>query len=387
MEAVVFFIDPSIDAPTVVPNRWSVYMRLFLILNLLSSFGLIAVRSLPGRLVIAVLKIHFIIFVGLPYGQNLPIEFFLTLALIMEFSVLFDAKFSTILTLVAIIVTVISQYNIQVWNQAIPNPSFSFTLLTISTLLGVFSISIISSGTIQRFLREHHQLELVSEASTQLARVNLNLQNYSAEVERQAAFQERARITRELHDTIGYAMTNQIILMEVARRLADKDDSKEELISLIEQSRNKAQSGLNEARAALHALRAVRTNEMNAIDRIALLIEAFNHTDIVVHIDTRNVRPDHLSGDLNYVVYRIVQEGITNAIRHGHANLIEVTLWRSEQELVITVNDNGEGTTEIKTGVGFTGIQERIASRNGTVAMRNRNPGFQLDVRIPHHGG
>jgi signal transduction histidine kinase len=226
---------------------------------------------------------------------------------------------------------------------------------------------------------------VISEASTQLARVNLNLQSYSAEVERQAALQERARITRELHDTIGYAMTNQIMLMEVARRLAERGDAKDELVELIEQSREKAHSGLNEARAALHALRAVRTSEVGAIDRIRLLIEAFKHTEVEVELDTKNVLPRHLTGELNYVVYRVVQEGITNAIRHGHASRIEVSLWNSEHELVITVTDNGEGASEIKTGVGFAGIQERIASRGGAVTMRNLSRGFQLDVRIPHH--
>jgi signal transduction histidine kinase len=180
-------------------------------------------------------------------------------------------------------------------------------------------------------------------------------------------------------------MTNQIMLMEVARRLAERGDAKDELVELIEQSREKAHSGLNEARAALHALRAVRTSEVGAIDRIRLLIEAFKHTEVEVELDTKNVLPRHLTGELNYVVYRVVQEGITNAIRHGHASRIEVSLWNSEHELVITVTDNGEGASEITTGVGFAGIQERIASRGGAVTMRSLSRGFQLDVRIPHH--
>lgn len=386
MEAVVLFIDFDAGTMSGVPERWVVQARLVLVLNLFASVAAAAVRARLGRLLLFVLKLHFVIFVGLPYGPQLPIEFFLTLALLMELSFLLPVVVSAPMALASIAVVVWSQYGVQVWNHQVQSPTLSFTVLMVFTFLGILSVAIVLSRTLRRFRSEHHQLEVISEASTQLARVNLNLQSYSAEVERQAAMQERARITRELHDTIGYAMTNQIMLMEVARRLAEKGDANGELIELIEQSREKAQSGLNEARSALHALRAVRASEMGAIDRIKLLIEAFKHTEVQVAFETQNVMPRHLSGDLNYVVYRVAQEGITNAIRHGHANRIDVSLWKSEHELVITVNDNGEGATEIKTGVGFAGIQERIASRGGRLTMRNLNPGFQLDVRIPHRG-
>lgn len=387
MEAVVLIIDLNPAVTTGVPERWVLQARLVLALNLLASFAAAVLRVRLGRLLLFVLKLHFVVFVGLPYGSQLPVEFFLTLALIMELSFLLPMGVSAPMALASIIVVIWSQYGVQVWSQQVPSPTLSFTVLMVFTFLGILSVAIVLSRTLRRFQSEHHQLEVISEASTQLARVNLNLQSYSAEVEREAALQERARITRELHDTIGYAMTNQIMLMEVARRLAENGDTNGELIELIEQSREKAQSGLNEARSALHTLRAVRASEMGAIDRIKLLIEAFKHTEVRVAFETQNVTPRHLSGELNYVVYRVAQEGITNAIRHGHANRIEVSLWNSEHELVITVTDNGEGAAEIKTGVGFAGIQERIASRGGTLTMRNLHPGFQLDVRIPHREG
>ena len=86
-------------------------------------------------------------------------------------------------------------------------------------------------------------------------------------------------------------------------------------------------------------------------------------------------------------IYRIVQEGITNAIRHGNAAEIAVNLSFDGKKIGVAVRDNGSGAGEIKEGIGLAGIRERLARFAGELSVGNSAGGFVLYAWIPFAGG
>jgi signal transduction histidine kinase len=100
--------------------------------------------------------------------------------------------------------------------------------------------------------------------------------------------------------------------------------------------------------------------------------------------------PSTLGQRLDSVVFRIVQEGLTNAFRHGNASHVSVFCWRSSGEIRISVRDNGRGMENLATaeeGMGLSGIRERLAEVGGAVTRRNLDGGFELEVTIPYRMG
>ena len=86
------------------------------------------------------------------------------------------------------------------------------------------------------------------------------------------------------------------------------------------------------------------------------------------------------------MIYRVVQESITNAIRHGKAKQIDVNLWKEDKWLNLEIKDNGIGCEEIHTGFGLIHIEERIKMLKGTVEYDGSN-GFKVTARIPIRWG
>ena len=95
-------------------------------------------------------------------------------------------------------------------------------------------------------------------------------------------------------------------------------------------------------------------------------------------VDFENTKED--------IIFRIVQESITNALRHGHANVIEIKIYQENSNLIIYIKDNGLGCKEVKKGYGLKQMQERVAILNGTLKY-DGNDGFTVEVVIPMKEG
>ena len=86
------------------------------------------------------------------------------------------------------------------------------------------------------------------------------------------------------------------------------------------------------------------------------------------------------------LIFRIIQETMTNALRHGHASHIEIHLFDEEEKYMIIMQDNGSGCKEIHYGYGLKQMHERVAILNGTIHFYSEE-GFRTVVEIPKIGG
>jgi signal transduction histidine kinase len=230
--------------------------------------------------------------------------------------------------------------------------------------------------------RENLNVQLRT-AGARLVETNIKLLDQIAKGEEQTRRLERDRISRELHDTIGYTLMNIIAVLKASVELSKKDGEKtrEFLVQGIEQ----AQKGLAETRQALREMRSTAEDHPSIVRTISRLAEAFKETHIRVTVHFGNI-PWLFGDQVDSIVYRIVQEGITNAIRHGNASEIAIHLAVDAGRVLVTINDNGCGAAAIADGIGLAGIRERLREVQGDVSAENIRGGFRLFARIPIGG-
>lgn len=215
----------------------------------------------------------------------------------------------------------------------------------------------------------------------ELAKLNLSYQDYSATVAEKSALEERRRISRDIHDTVGYALTNAIMMMEAASLMAEKDPGK--VAEFTERARSGTEAALNDVREALRGLR--RDDELRfsgpiAISRTVRVFRVATKTD--VELDFGNFSWD-LDEERALIAYHFIQEGMLNAFSHGKATSIRVSLRLEEGELAISIRDNGRGAQKVEEGIGIKGARERLEKVGGRLEYRNVLDGFLITLRMP----
>jgi signal transduction histidine kinase len=93
--------------------------------------------------------------------------------------------------------------------------------------------------------------------------------------------------------------------------------------------------------------------------------------------------PRHLSSGVDIAAYRVIQESLTNTIRHAGARTVHVRLHWSGRTLEIEVADDGQGAREVQEGHGMIGMRERVTACGGRLAVRPGNPGFTVTAILP----
>jgi len=234
----------------------------------------------------------------------------------------------------------------------------------------------------EEMLRQDAMQTRLDGAVAQLTDANLGFQRHAVRAEEASASNERRRISREIHDTVGYTMTNIIMMMEEANARLETD--LERVRQLIRTTRLQAERGWEEARSALRALRALRSAEISGALALTKLVRAFEQaTGIAVQVSFGNVVWP-MNEEVETVVYRFIQEGMTNSFRHGRATRIDIFLWHAKDELRLTMWDNGVGATEFKEGIGMNGLFERITPLGGKLIARGLPQGFELAIVVPY---
>ncbi|MEA4861319.1 hypothetical protein SDC9_87184 [bioreactor metagenome] len=226
------------------------------------------------------------------------------------------------------------------------------------------------------------QIEILNTTITKLTIFSQSLQSYARTAELEAAKKERYRISREIHDISGYMFTNIIAMMDAIVATGCRDCEKTS--EMCSGARSQAQEGLVETRRALHLLRKSdqeREVGMKAIHKIKKIFEGT--TGVQVEIESGNL-PSSFGDEIDLILYRIVQEGLTNALRHGHATRVRMLFWIVGDSVQVIILDNGTGAKKIIKGIGLAGMEERISKLGGQVKAENApEGGFQLTVTIP----
>jgi signal transduction histidine kinase len=206
------------------------------------------------------------------------------------------------------------------------------------------------------------------------------------ERERQlAAAEERTRIARDLHDSAGHAINVILVHAGAARLLAEKDPARSrDALATIE---TVARETLDEIDQLVRALRegdedAVEPPGLAALDTLVKRHrDAGLDVDVIVNGARRSVGPA-----VDQAAYRILQESLTNALRHGDGGA-KVALTYARDALEIGVTNAWQGNGPATAGHGLVGMRERASLLGGEVDFRSVNGFFRVRARLPYSGG
>lgn len=383
---VQFHWHPEIR--TFLPVRWEYQFYALLFLSFILSFMLpfYRRRTVAVWSILIFLSIIMIV-LGLPLGGYLAVKLTLLIILIIEIFE-YTSLWSGIIFSCGLLGLVIHlQYSpVNAWGLVLAVASkedlFSFAVYA--------GFTILFNGMI-RYLRDNQSLATeikknYQEANFHLAQVNMQLQEYAVTAGQQAVFEERKRAAREIHDTLAYTLTNLVMMLKAARYLVKPGEN--ELLTQIELTHKQANEGLNEVHRTLQALRPVQLSRDTGLAAIYHLVTTFaKATQIEVNLNLGNA-PLEFGEEVDLVVYRFVQEGITNALRHGRATQISVSFSFMGNQVHILIQDNGIGADDAHEGFGLTGMRERIEKLGGRLETSSSlGGGFKLAGLIPIQTG
>jgi len=207
----------------------------------------------------------------------------------------------------------------------------------------------------------------------------IEMERLNKEVSSMAAHLERARIARDIHDSVGHSLTSLSVQLEVARKLLQRDPVKSE--TALGEAEKMAKRSLRDVRNSIALMRVDDFDFQEALENLLGGIESGGAIKIERSVDMPELPPVAA-----YQVFRIIQESCTNCIRHSGADLLEVKIEPQDASLNIVVKDNGKGfDAQAKySSFGLTGIRERVDDLRGNLEIASGNgSGTTVSVSIP----
>ena len=205
---------------------------------------------------------------------------------------------------------------------------------------------------------------------------------------RVAVLDERARIAREMHDVVAHSVSLMVVQTGAARHLLDED--REQSRSALYAVEDAGRQALQELRRALGILRGgmepVALTPQPGLGELDALLERTRTSGLPVEL-TQTGEPQPLAPGVDLTVFRIVQEALTNTLKHAGPATAQVTLDWQPRALTVEISDDGrgpDGRPASPDSHGLVGMRERVAVYGGTVETGARDAtGFTVRARIP----
>ncbi len=304
------------------------------VISLLLDVSMVFVMSLSSRYVI-----NYYIYI-------------LLMLLIVEAGLLYNIKYSKYIILIIMTLTLYHYGVLYYFRSNLGTVSEIIFMLVINILI-IFSMYLIHQNQKEKEIQ--HKLNQQLEHLTSVAVKN--------------------NIARDIHDTFGHDMMALIMEIEMAGVLIDKDKDKAK--EMMNQAKGSARKGMKTIRQVVETLRNEEELIQESIEQLILNYK----TRLNITINYKLTDGIENNAEIKEVMYRLIQECMTNSIRHGGADVIDIELKKGLNTLVFRICDNGIGTTHLNEGYGLKGMRERIEAFNGKVNFKHED-GFCVEGYI-----
>jgi signal transduction histidine kinase len=220
----------------------------------------------------------------------------------------------------------------------------------------------------------------------ELEKAHSELKRYAEQTRKLAISEERNRMAREIHDILGHYLVVVNVQLEAAGKLLDRDPEKAR--EAVVRAKTAASETLSEVRRSVRALKPLALEKREGPEALAVLAREFGGTGIVVSFEVMGRERD-LSPDAELLLYRALEEGLTNALKYSGGSRVEAKLAFEPSGVRLTVADNGRGSSGNDqgldgTGFGIPGLEERASALGGRVSAADADGGgFVLEVQLP----
>jgi signal transduction histidine kinase len=251
-------------------------------------------------------------------------------------------------------------------------------------LLGIFFILLCYISRLCSTKVKAQQLyDKLRVSDEKLIEVNKELEGYIQSIEELTLLKERNRISRDIHDSVGHTLSTAMIQLSAMEAIAEKENSymKDMLGSL----RAFINENFQDVKKAVRELKPDEYDNYQGILRLQEVCKNFERmSGVEVKVIISKSDWNLSTKQINHL-YRMIQEILSNSLKHGKATMVKVIINFEEDEFVISFSDNGVGTDKIiESGLGLKGIRERVAEIDGIVHMKSsKGNGFFVKVIIP----
>jgi len=249
------------------------------------------------------------------------------------------------------------------------NPVIQSWFTGLESMMVCLNILLFVLYMILLFTNQKEENERIRKLNEQLNQANDQLRDYAVNMERMTQMRERNRLAREIHDTLGHTLTG--IIMGADAGLALLDVAPEETRKRIQVVAQTARNGLTDVRRSIKALRPDALEHYSLAQALEGLVENFRLTTSAQIAYFQEAEELKLDVDEEDALYRVVQEGLTNAVRHGKADRIEIRITRTGNAVSVSVRDNGTGCGALEEGFGLRHMRERLEMLGGTLTYGN----------------
>ena len=230
---------------------------------------------------------------------------------------------------------------------------------------------------IYKEVKEGKQMRAMNE---ELRVLNEQLKEYAILQEKMGETKERNRLAREIHDTLGHTLTGLSVGLDAAIMILNIDpETTKKQLSLLSET---ARQGLQDVRRSVEKLRPDALERYSLQEAIEKMISDFINISKVNIRFTCHLEEMDFGPDIDEFVYRFVQEGTTNAVRHGKAKNILVSFATQDDILILALEDDGIGCENVTEGFGLHHMKERLAQFNGKLHTYSNN-GFLIIAEVP----
>lgn len=253
-------------------------------------------------------------------------------------------------------------------------------LIIIKRLLEGFNIILFIIFMIIYILKQIQENEYISKKLSMVAMINKKMQKYVIVTEKFGEKNERKRLARELHDTIGHALAGMAVGVDACITMIDKNPQLAKAqLKIISKAIRK---GMKDVRNSLNKMRPDFLQQYRLKEAIEKMKEEISDvTDLKINL---NYQIDETGFDtkIEDILFRVIQESITNSIRHGFATVVDIDIYKENNLLCLKIKDNGKGCKAINYGFGLKQMVERVSQIRGDINFYSEN-GFTTEIKIP----
>jgi signal transduction histidine kinase len=295
---------------------------------------------------------------GMKHWFWMPISSFAVLLL--------DRPVSTVTVLVTALVLATAQ------DYRLGGPAWAQNWFSTHFTISLFIVSCVSTAKLASRQRLH-----LARLATELKEANDQLKEKSENAAALAISQERNRMAREIHDSVGHSLT--VVGAQLDAATALMPSAPDRALDAIQKARHASQEGLIEIRRSVSALRASPLENQAITEALPALIATMQRQDLKISLQVSGT-PRPLPPVVELTLYRCTQECLTNACKHAMATEVRLHLeFLSNTQVSLTVTDNGQGMiTEFTEGHGLQGLRERAKLLRGEFTV---GPGPQGGTR------
>ncbi|MBW4565139.1 MAG: sensor histidine kinase [Mojavia pulchra JT2-VF2] len=343
-------------------------------------FGLMGLR-LPtsnqiNKIIYTACEIILILITGSVGGRSARIFPFIYIILVTRSCLIFKLPGRLAVTFISFILFL---FTLQGRVKSFPVPPqvqerFHFFTLSLALLFGlslIFVLLLMNTVLSERQSRE------------ELAIANEKLRQYALRIENQATLEERNRIAREIHDSLGHSLTALNLQLETALKLSQSNPTKAQ--SFLARAKELGSKALQDVRQSVSTMRSHPLQEQSLEQAIAILAEDFQRSTGILPICRINLEYS-LPLEINTAIYRIIQESLTNISKYAEASEVKIEIDKTPKSLRLNIRDNGKGFDfkQNTTGFGLQSMRDRTLALGGIFSVKtNPGSGCQITVDIP----